>query len=361
MNIQTFMKISKDFYINGSSQFINLKSGITQWIMNNQYHVIINEGEIISKEALDDILTIYTIKHEENPTITFKGYLTVPKNTSQTKKGNYLEAHVQSGIIPLIYPFIRFDININLVLPDEYYAVGFDKKDDSFYHIAKDTIDVVFVIYRQEDLNIYKNDYVTVYAQPYHNIENLRQMADVSKNIYMIYENYFGQLDNNQFHIVLNPRFENGAYTRRGIVCLVDRIEGLDVDTFQHLAHEISHLWWYNSDMKVENDWLNESFAQYSSLLLVKEKFGNEYYQKFINDWKEKSQDLPSLASVNQNTKKRYEINYYKGPYLITLLYKDIGDKKMCQLLRNTYQQHISTSNDFLKLCPQFKKYYQYK
>ncbi|MCD7950105.1 MAG: hypothetical protein LUG12_07595 [Erysipelotrichaceae bacterium] len=213
MHIKVILDISETFYINGKINFIDLNDGTHQWIMNNQYDIHLDKGYIIKQETLDDILNIYTINHTNNPTIYFKGFLNVPNNTSQTKKEHYLEAHVQSGILPLLYPFMRFDIDIELTLPQGYNAVGFKKISKTFYHNAKDTVDVVFIVYRQEDLYICQNDYVTIYAQPYQDYDNLKMMAEIAKEIYINYEHYFGKLEDKHFHIVLNPRFDNGGYT----------------------------------------------------------------------------------------------------------------------------------------------------
>ncbi|MCD7950106.1 MAG: hypothetical protein LUG12_07600 [Erysipelotrichaceae bacterium] len=101
--------------------------------------------------------------------------------------------------------------------------------------------------------------------------------------------------------------------------------------------------------MNVENDWMNESFAQYSSLMLVRKQYGLKAYDSFINQWKELSKDLSSLSKLNENTTNKFNICYYKGPYLLYLLNKEIGEESMLELLKNTFQSHISTSKQFIK------------
>ena len=125
-----------------------------------------------------------------------------------------------------------------------------------------------------------------------------------------------------------------------------------------HLAHEISHLWWQNSDLLFNSLWIDETFAQYSALLLVKEKFGSSVYQQIIDQFQAKSATMASLASIQSNITDRFAIHYYKGPCLFDELAKTIGECQMIELMKKCYQEKISTSEQFLKLCPEFKKLY---
>ncbi|MDT8401169.1 MAG: hypothetical protein RQ743_05700 [Bacteroidales bacterium] len=45
-------------------------------------------------------------------------------------------------------------------------------------------------------------------------------------------------------------------------------------------AHEISRLWWLRADANTWEDWLNEGFAEYTALVVLRELYGKEYFEE---------------------------------------------------------------------------------
>lgn len=270
--------------------------------------------------------------------------------------------HNQELYLYLLIHFLwRGDFEIDVQIPQEYGIVGFQKIDEIHYQKkVNHSFDTSFVIYDQSKIQIVKHKQVTVYAGLYHLYDDIKQMAKIASKIYQIYTDMFSKSDYQHLYLVLNPRFDNGAYLRNDTIYLVDRIEGLDQDTFYHLAHEISHLWWQNLDLTRANDWINETFAQYSALLLVKEKYGMKAYQKIIDEYKTKTKDLPSLSQINEETSQdiSFPVHYYKGPYLFDLLEHKIGYEKMLLILKQSYQQKIMTGQEFIDIVPEFQEFY---
>lgn len=352
------LKVSENFDIDGKIIYKNLTKGIDQYYCNTGYSLSCENGKIIMVQKINNITKYVSIEHDQNLTIYFKGVLNVPLKTSQTKTDNYLEANIESAVIPLLTNLTKNDYEIFLYLPENFRAVGFSKKGHYYYRYLVKSFDVALIIYHKDIVYQYSLDSVNIFSNKYHSREKIKQMAEIANDIYDKYTKMFSPCAFDRVNIILNPRFDNGAYVRDNLVCLVDQIEGLNQQTFLHLAHEIAHLWWQNSNLLFNNLWIDETFAQYSALLLVKEKFESLVYQQIINQFQIKTATMDSLASIQSNVTDRFAIHYYKGPYLFHELAKTIGEHQMIELMKKSYQEKISTSEQFLKLCPEFKQLY---
>ena len=53
--------------------------------------------------------------------------------------------------------------------------------------------------------------------------------------------------------------------------------------------------------------------------------------------------------SVNPNDDSWYSIVYFKCPYILYKLERKIGNEKMIQFLKTTYESRISNTKDLLK------------
>ncbi|MFQ6791723.1 MAG: hypothetical protein ACLRT4_02945 [Thomasclavelia sp.] len=359
MKCTVSLNITADFYFTGNVIFNDLTCKQDWFMINNGYQINDCTGTIIDQKQVNQIYRQVLILHQENLSISFSGNIVVPQNTSQTKTENYLEADIQSAIIPLFVDIQKYDFEVFLTLPDQFKAVGYKLQDDHYYQLVKNAYTITLIIYHQDYVYQYCKDNVSIFYHYYHDLNKIKQMAVIANEIYESYTNLFGSCDYDHLDLVLNPRYENGAYVRNNLICLVDRIEGLDQDTYLHLSHEISHLWWSNGNLDFHDNWINETFAQFSGLLLLKEKYGNDAYNTLINQYKTKTQDMISLKAVDETTKDRFAIHYYKGPYLFDLLTKQIGQTKMLALLNKCYLQRIKSSEEFLQLCPEFTPLYK--
>lgn len=360
INIVTYLQIDTSFNITGKSIFTGLNKGKDMFTYNSKYELKAN-GTIISKHIINDIYTSIEVLHNTSITFDYRGNISIPKNTSQTKRDGYLEVDsIYSAFMPYLSSYSSYNIELLIKVPSNYKVAGYEYKDGYYYKKELNIPCISFVMFRDDLMNIIEGNKVSIYAYKYHDIEEVKKMANVCNYIFNRYEQLFTSCNQDHLYIILNPRFENGAYARNNIIYLIDRVEGLNKDTLMHIAHEISHLWWKNAIDFNNSNWLNESFAQYSALTIVKEIYGKEVYLDYIKDLSEYI-NLGSLESVDDNTPSdiRFNIQYYKGPYLLYLLEQEIGNIKMIELMKECYYKKIKSSKEFLELCPIFNKYYR--
>jgi hypothetical protein len=128
-------------------------------------------------------------------------------------------------------------------------------------------------------------------------------------------------------------------------------------------AHEVSHQWWAMvvGDDQVNNPWLDESTAQYSTGLYFTSRYGEAAGRNYRRaDWQgrwDRVHDEPKPIGLPVAAYEGGEysaIVYGRGPLFLQALETQIGTDKMTAFLRRYYQQcawGVATPADFQKLA----------
>ncbi len=128
-------------------------------------------------------------------------------------------------------------------------------------------------------------------------------------------------------------------------------------------AHEVSHQYWYNvvGDDQLNNPWLDEAMAQYSTELYFAGQYGEAgasayETQDFQGRWdRVKDEAKPIGLTVSAYTGDEYSgIVYGRGPLFLLALEKRIGKDKMATFLQRYYREYawrIATPAGFQKLA----------
>jgi len=151
--------------------------------------------------------------------------------------------------------------------------------------------------------------------------------------------------------VVILPR-QGRAYTRRAYVCLSDPTEELkklgDVEEWRLIAstaHEFAHAWWFSGSPFTENNWLNESMAEYSSLRFT-EAFAGAAALKYRLD--RKIEAARTAGSVIGHGRLGKAVLYQKGPVLLFELDTQIGRASMDRFLAALGREPLRTTEQFL-------------
>ncbi len=150
--------------------------------------------------------------------------------------------------------------------------------------------------------------------------------------------------------IVINRDLYSGAAERRGAFEFT-------------VVHEVAHQWWYGvvGDDQVNYPWVDETLAQYSSLIYYQDIHGQSAAQQimrqvFLGPY-ERAKAAGQDTAVNQpvaafNENNYGAIVYDKGPFFYDAIRQKMGDDKFFQFLRNYYQDFrykIAFPDDILK------------
>lgn len=128
------------------------------------------------------------------------------------------------------------------------------------------------------------------------------------------------------------------------------------------LAHEISHQWWYGlvGDDQVNQPWLDEAMAQYSTYIYYLDNGGTAAAQSYRSDWQRRwdlvnDQPIPIGQPVAAYDAASYSaIVYGRGPLFIAALAERMGEASFDRFLRDYFQKYewgISTTAGYEALA----------
>jgi hypothetical protein len=138
-------------------------------------------------------------------------------------------------------------------------------------------------------------------------------------------------------------------------------------------THEVAHQWWGNLVVPASyhDDWLIESLANYSALLLLERKKGVKALDTVLDDYRTHlitktgtaGRTLESAGPIVWGYRLESSIapdawrlvTYEKGTWIIHMLRRRLGDEKFLALLREVCTHHHSISTDeFRDLARQY-------
>jgi len=188
----------------------------------------------------------------------------------------------------------------------------------------------------------------------------VEQIADDVSWIFGRFRSWFSGSVRGRITLLQSMRERGGGYARRGFISL----GGLDDEGYRgnregyqrYLSHELSHLWWHRAPTSTWEDWLNEGFAEYSALLVIRERFGEEAFQRRLHEKRENSKGLPPVRCLNRqdvsSADKRNVIErvlYQKAPVLLHRLREKIGYGRFIEACRLMIERNVQSTAGFLR------------
>jgi len=197
---------------------------------------------------------------------------------------------------------------------------------------------------------------IEVYYQPGHEY-NLDRMIAATKASLDYFSRNFGPYQHRQFRIIEFPRYATFAqsfpntvpYSEAiGFIARVREDDKDDIDYPYYItAHEAAHQWWAHQVIGGDvqgSTALSETLAQYSALMVMKQKYGEAKMQKFlayeldrylIGRASEQKKELPLGRVENQDY-----IHYRKGSLVMYALADYIGEENVNRALHALRDKH---------------------
>lgn len=202
------------------------------------------------------------------------------------------------------------------------------------------------------------NNQFTMY---YHNFSN-KMAENMVENILAILDQlgkWYGEVDMD-LTLIESPRKLGGGYARTGGVVL----SGVDENIFysnlpgyeRYFAHEFAHLYWKGADVNTWEDWLNEGLAEYSALMYLRMKFGQEEFDRRISNKAANMETVPPVWDFDRQNADYSLVNeviYNKGPVLLSELEETIGQQAFLDFCRQLIHQQVITTAAFLEVLKQ--------
>jgi hypothetical protein len=156
--------------------------------------------------------------------------------------------------------------------------------------------------------------------------------------------------------LVVLPR-QSAAYERRAYVSIPDGAEELKKAGHYEewmlpgtVAHEFAHNWWWRGDPLSEDNWLNESMAEYSSMRFIGATYGQAALDKRLAIKRERVRNAGPMIGHGRPSST---LAYQKGPVLLFDLQAKIGQAKMDEFLGRIGRAPPRTTPQFLTALAQ--------
>lgn len=241
-----------------------------------------------------------------------------------------------------------------------YYRYNVDHPSLDFYSFISAEFEVARKKWNGIDIEVYYDE-----DHP----ENVNMMLDAVERSLAYYTENFGPYYHKQARIIEFPRYSSFAQAFPGtmpysesigfIADLRDEDDNNIVDAV--VAHEMAHQWWAHQEMSAKmqgGTMLTESFAEYSSLMVMKQisdpmkmreflKYDHDRYMRGRS--RETDVERPLYKVENQS-----HIHYGKGSVILYALQDHIGEDSVNAAMRSFLQEWAyqgppyPTSLDFL-------------
>lgn len=287
----------------------------------------------------------------------YKGHINIAKlyGINRLTK-EWIELGLYTPWFPLNEKLEQALFYVNIKINKEYKVINSRRLgDNSLISLSQPSVDCPIIACNC--FKCMKNNVEGISIDVYYTKDSYKkyaqQISNYSIKILRIFSK-FGDIDSRELSIVIAPREDGGGYCRAGLIVLTSDDDSEDeVGYFKFIAHELGHLWWCKAKKPdTWEDWLNESFAEFSALLAVREVFGEDQFNARIQAYTEKTKNLPHIIDLDRGNDKAYAVLYMKGPVILSELEKDIGRDKFIEFLNKVHMDNIDTTEKLLnKLC----------
>lgn len=185
-----------------------------------------------------------------------------------------------------------------------------------------------------------------------------KQLTNLAFTIIDYYEYFLGPFPFSEFNIIQVDTWGYGQAPPATMFITneaFNSLTGFENQLFsqginERFAHEIAHQYW-GIVVKMpseEEQWLTESFAEYSAALAIKKFQGNGKYDRLVQTWKSNAKEysgglpIPLANHISGDPQNaflaRTFLLYAKGPLLLYALHKELGDTQFLTFLKS-YQK----------------------
>jgi hypothetical protein len=209
----------------------------------------------------------------------------------------------------------------------------------------------------------------------------MKQLSNLAFKIIQFYEPFLGPFPFKEFNIIEINQFGYGQappatmfITKEAFNPIGAEINQIFSQGINHrFAHEIAHQYWGHV-VKMgseEEQWVTESFAEYTASFVVRQIKGKSEYKAMENAWRANANDAKNESSIAMANRlsdpgnefdafiDRTHLIYDKGAYVLAMLNKEIGDGPFLTFFRNfqaRYAWKYATTQDMIALLQQLTK-----
>lgn len=337
-SIKEFL-IHRDTHINE----IMVNGNSVEWFMEDVEMSFIPEAKKLILKLEPEICAKRCTTIEFN----IKGYIDKIKYDINQISDNYIELNIYSPWYPAVTDLREAKATISISGLDNFYVVK-ASKNDSKWNLNLKGIDNYIIAFYKPKIREMKLEAGLIRLISNKDSETIDIIQNSIKEILDFYNNIFynNPPTKRELDIVIAPRINGGGYCRENLIVMTEA--KLTKEEYERsLAHELSHFWFVGAEVLSWEDWLNESFAEYCSLLYIEEKYGREPYLKAIHKYKEYTKNCPPIKDSDRNSEQGSKIRY-KGTVVLHEMRELFGLKIVKEVFNVLNELEIKTTNNLI-------------
>jgi len=244
------------------------------------------------------------------------------------------------------------DIDFSIDAPFEVTASGIVSRNGNQWHIHQPSKGFDFEIIAAPNLKrhryvhgkrTFEIDYID-FADA-----DVDSLSHACEKIFDYYCQLYGTIpEMKEMKLVLLP-YGNGAVSRPNFI--VANAYFYNEYLFKLMAHEFGHLWWRYAPTDNWLDWMNESFAEYSSLRAIQHFRGDSIFGDYISSSREMARHSCQLYGLKRDAPNAHLHFYDKGALLLYDLQQGAGEGLFLQFMHRMAQKHASTHEQLMRIA----------
>ncbi|MFC2086517.1 M1 family aminopeptidase, partial [Bacteroidota bacterium] len=337
--------IINSFSVNGDKSFeLDTSSSKISWLPNAM-KILYRAKKVFHK---GDILNI---------AFSYEGKITKWPSWSANVIGpEWIEMGLYFPWYPNFYGPFTYRVTVDIEPDYNVFAIGNAMVNDNKWIFETNLLVDDFIICASKDLKVRKTEIL------HHSFQIVNcTLSDTIidaietdiKHFYQFYNQWFGKIEEHDMCLVVSKRDKGGGYSRKGglflggisdTAYLINR-----TDYIRYFGHEIAHFWWNGAGSNWE-DWLNESFAEYSAMMLIREIVSKEEFNSRLSKKRSEIINTPTIWGLDRNSSAAQLVLYSKGAVLLNELEEKIGNDRFLKLCQAWINKNINNTSDFLYL-----------
>ncbi len=179
--------------------------------------------------------------------------------------------------------------------------------------------------------------------------EIVERIAADLEEIIKQYGEWFGPARIKKMDVVLAARRRGGAYARPGLYVSV--FDG-DLSRYRALtknfSHELAHMWWTGAERTTWEDWLNEGFAEYSALMMLRARGDASLYAEYAEAYDHLAGSPPAIWGLDRDDMRAHDALNRKGAGILYRLEQQMGREKFLEWCRTLQKNNVVTTDELL-------------
>jgi hypothetical protein len=280
--------------------------------------------------------------------------LTELKHNTSSFTNEWIALASYSSWYPVNFDWGKFNYSLTVSIPKPFIVSGAGKisyqKGKWKVIQASKTDDIVLIASNIMQTKKFKDDGANI-TMNYIGFTEAQADSIIASTIqaYNFYKTIYGEVGKANLTIAAMPLKGGNAFARKDFIYMQTK-GGSSFDMNKTISHEVAHFWWNKANVDIWEDWLNEGFAEFSTLLFIQKFISDSAYINELKEYKKMSKEVAPVWQMDRSDNNASMILYRKAPVALANFRNTIGDEAFFNLLKSIHLNKINNTTDLLSL-----------